>query len=141
MAAGKLKWWEAAEILGITDRQLRRMRQRYEEHGYDGLYDYRKRRPSPKRAPMKTVEQVLHLYRERYYDFNVRHFHEKLASGGARHRFKLHVGEVATAGCGAGEAAAPARSASQASAPSAHAGDAVAHRCQPACLVSGRALV
>jgi hypothetical protein len=25
-AAGKLKWWEAAEILGITDRQLRRMR-------------------------------------------------------------------------------------------------------------------
>jgi len=77
-AAGQLKWWEAAEILGITDRQLRRMRQRYEEHGYDGLYDYRKRRPSPKRAPMKTVEQVLHLYRERYYDFNVRHFHEKL---------------------------------------------------------------
>ena len=77
-AAGKLKWWEAAEILGITDRQLRRMRQRYEEHGYDGLYDYRKRRPSPKRAPMKTVEQVLHLYQERYYDFNVRHFHEKL---------------------------------------------------------------
>jgi len=77
-AAGKLKWWEAAEILGITDRQLRRMRQSYEEHGYDGLYDYRKRRPSPKRAPMKTVEQVLHLYRERYYDFNVRHFHEKL---------------------------------------------------------------
>src|SRR5690349_161245 len=56
-AAGQLKWWEAAEILGITDRQLRRMRQRYEEHGYDGLYDYRKRRPSPKRAPMKTVKR------------------------------------------------------------------------------------
>jgi transposase len=77
-AAGKLKWWEAAEILGITDRQLRRMRQRYEKHGYDGLYDYRRRGPSPKRASMQTVEQVLHLYRERYYDCNVRHFHEKL---------------------------------------------------------------
>jgi len=27
---------------------------------------------------MQTVEQVLHLYREKYFDFNVRHFHEKL---------------------------------------------------------------
>jgi hypothetical protein len=45
--AGKLKWWEEAEILGITDRQLRRIRERYAEHGYDGLYDYRKRQPSP----------------------------------------------------------------------------------------------
>jgi hypothetical protein len=38
--AGKLKWWQAAEILGITDRQLRRIRERYAEHGYDGLYGY-----------------------------------------------------------------------------------------------------
>lgn len=51
--------------------------QRYEEHGYDGLYDYRKQQPSPKRVPMATLEKVLHLYREKYYDFNVRHFHEK----------------------------------------------------------------
>jgi transposase len=76
--AGSLKWWEAAEIIGVTDRTMRRWRQRYEEGGYDGLYDYRKRRPSPKRVPLKTVETVLQLYREKYFDFNVRHFHEKL---------------------------------------------------------------
>ena len=35
--AGKLKWWDAAEILGTSDRSLRRWRKRYEEHGYDGL--------------------------------------------------------------------------------------------------------
>jgi hypothetical protein len=51
---------------------------RYQEYGYDGLYDHRKRRPSPKRIPMETVEKVLQLYREKYFDFNVRHFHEKL---------------------------------------------------------------
>jgi hypothetical protein len=34
--AGKLKWWEAAEILGITDRQLRRIRERYAEWGNGG---------------------------------------------------------------------------------------------------------
>lgn len=76
--AGSLKWWEAAEIIGVTDRTMRRWRERYEEQGYDGLFDHRKRRPSPKRVPLKTVEKVLGLYREKYFDFNVRHFHEKL---------------------------------------------------------------
>jgi transposase len=77
-AAGKLKWWEAAEIMGVTDRTMRRWRERLNEHGYSGLWDYRKRSPSPKRVPMKTVEEVLQLYLEKYFDFNVQHFYEKL---------------------------------------------------------------
>ena len=76
--AGSLKWWEAAEIIGVSDRTMRRWRERYQERGYDGLYDRRKRRPSPKRVALKTAETVLQLYREKYFDFNVRHFHEKL---------------------------------------------------------------
>ena len=77
--AGSLKWWEAAEIIGVTDRTMRRWRERYEKDGYDGLYDYRKQQPSPKRIAVKTLEEVLQLYREKYFDFNVRHFHEKLS--------------------------------------------------------------
>src|SRR5438270_9012575 len=65
-AAGKLKWWEAAEIMGVTDRTMRRWRERLDEHGYSGLWDYRKQQPSPKRVAMETVEQVLQLYREKY---------------------------------------------------------------------------
>jgi len=76
--AGKLKWWEAAEIIGVTDRTMRRWRERYQEHGYSGLWDYRKRSPSPKRIPVEVLEKVLQLYREKYYDLNVQHFHEKL---------------------------------------------------------------
>jgi transposase len=76
--AGTLKWWEAAEIIGVSDRTMRRWRERYQENGYDGLYDWRKRCPSPKRVPLKTAEAVLQFYREKYFDFNVRHFHEKL---------------------------------------------------------------
>jgi len=76
--AGKLKWWEAAEIIGVTDRTMRRWRERYQEHGYSGLWDYRKRSPSPKRIAVEVLEQVLGLYREKYFDFNVQHFHEKL---------------------------------------------------------------
>jgi transposase len=76
--AKKITWWQAAEIIGISDRSLRRWRWRYEQHGYDGLFDRRRGRPSPKRVPLPTVEEVLRLYPERYHDFNVRHFHEKL---------------------------------------------------------------
>src|SRR5512137_1410917 len=76
--AKKITWWQAAEIIGVTDRTMRRWRERLEEHGYDGLADRRKGRPSPKRVPLKECEEVLRLYQERYGDCNVRHFHEKL---------------------------------------------------------------
>ena len=77
--AKRITWWQAAEIIGISDRSMRRWRERYEEHGYDGLLDRRRGAPSGRRVPLAQVEQVLGLYRERYFDLNVRHFHEKLA--------------------------------------------------------------
>ena len=76
--SGQINWIQAAEILGMSDRQLRRWRQRWKAQGYDGLFDRRRQQPSPKRVPVDEVEQVLRLYRERYYDFNVKHFVEKL---------------------------------------------------------------
>lgn len=74
----QITWWQAAEILGMTPRNIRRYRQRLEKWGYDGLIDGRTRRPSARKVPFALLEQVLLLYRERYFDFNVRHFHEKL---------------------------------------------------------------
>jgi len=76
--AKKISWWEAAEIIGVTDRTMRRWRERLEEHGYSGLADRRKNKPSEKRVPLATAEEVLRLYQETYYDLNIRHFHEKL---------------------------------------------------------------
>src|SRR3989304_6082750 len=66
--AKRITWWQAAEIMGISVRQMRRWRWRYERHGYDGLYDRRRGKPSPRRVPLATVEQVLALYREKYFD-------------------------------------------------------------------------
>jgi transposase len=40
--AKKITWWQAAEILGISDRHMRRWRERYQEFGYDGLMDRRR---------------------------------------------------------------------------------------------------
>src|SRR6202049_2804054 len=76
--AKKIKWWQAAEILGLSDRSMRGRRGGHEALGYYGFFDRRQGKPSPKRVPVALVEQVLALYRDRYFDLNVRHFHEKL---------------------------------------------------------------
>jgi len=77
--AMKISWWQAAEILGISERTRRRWKFGYAKHGFRALYDKRKGKPSWKKAPAAEVEQVLGLYRDRYYDLNVVHFLEKLA--------------------------------------------------------------
>jgi len=76
--AKKISWMEAAEIAGVTDRTIRRIRDRFEEFGYTGLFDQRRGKRSIHRIPMETAEEVLRLYKEVYFDLNVRHFHEKL---------------------------------------------------------------
>ena len=48
--AKRISWWQAAEILGISDRSMRRWRERYRKHGYDGLLDRRRGKPSGKRV-------------------------------------------------------------------------------------------
>jgi transposase len=97
--AGKITWWQAAEILGFSDRHLRRIRERYQEFGYESMFDKRRGQPSPKRVPFATVEKVLALYREKYFDLNVRHFHEKL---GEQHDIDLSYTWVKSVLQGAG---------------------------------------
>lgn len=76
--SGEIKWYQAAQILGISDRQMRRWKKCYERYGYDGLFDRRRKIPSPRRIAFDTAKEVLRLYREEYFDFNVRHFHEEI---------------------------------------------------------------
>ena len=63
--AKKLSWIEAAEIAGMSVRNMQRMRQRYVEGGYTGLFDQRRGKRSVLRIPMETAERVLALYRDR----------------------------------------------------------------------------
>src|ERR1700722_9348364 len=138
--AKKITWWQAAEILGLSDRQMRRLHGRYREHGYEGALDRRVGQPSPKRVPLAVVEQVLALYQEKYFDLNVRHFHEKLREA-ASDSAELYVGEESVARSGVGTSGTEARSASAAAGAAAFAGDSAAHRWQAAPVVSGPPLV
>ena len=74
--AGSLTWLQAADILDIHPRSLRRWRARYEQDPVLGLLDRRRQRPSHLTAPRAEVQRILHLYRESYEGFNVRHFHQ-----------------------------------------------------------------
>lgn len=82
----RITWLQAADIIRVSARQLRRWRGDWEKYGYDGLFDRRLGKPSPKRVPVKTVQEVLRLYREKYNGFSVQHFHEKLVE---EHKIQL----------------------------------------------------
>ena len=49
--AGVLSMKDAGELLGVSERQFRRFRDRYEEDGEEGLRDRRLGRTSPKKVP------------------------------------------------------------------------------------------
>jgi transposase len=76
--AGGLSMLEAGELLGMSERQFRRYRDRYEEDGIEGLRDRRVGKRSPRRVPAEEAERMLGLYGCSYRGWNVKHFHEHL---------------------------------------------------------------
>jgi len=82
---GRLSCEEAAELLGVSVSTFGRSRRRYDAEGAQGLYDRRIGQASARRVPVDEVTKVIELYATRYFDFNVKHFHEKLVS---EHGFK-----------------------------------------------------
>ncbi|MCA1568138.1 MAG: ISNCY family transposase [Acidobacteria bacterium] len=84
--AKKITWIQAAEILGVSPRHMRRWKEKYEQFGFHALFDGRRGKTSPRRVPAAVLDEVLRLYREQYFDLNVKHFHEKLTQ---QHGFRV----------------------------------------------------
>jgi len=72
--AGKMSWLQAADVLGISARTMRRWRFKFARYGVDGLLDRRRRSPSPRALRTGELRRWLRLYRERYAGYNARHF-------------------------------------------------------------------
>jgi len=72
---GRLSQFEAAQLLGMSERNFRRYCRRFEEEGLDGLIDRRLEQVSHRRAPVDEVMAVQERYRSRYAGWNVKHFH------------------------------------------------------------------
>jgi hypothetical protein len=66
---GNLKPGLAAQRLGITGRQLRRLVRRYRDEGPSGLASRSRGQPGNHQLPPGTAERALGLIRDRYADF------------------------------------------------------------------------
>lgn len=77
--AGDLSWVQAAQVLGITMRHMRRIRRGYERWGMSAVMDQRGGRPRRRRISVGTIEMLCRLKREVYADFSVRHFFEQVS--------------------------------------------------------------
>src|SRR3954464_12675052 len=73
--ARKLSCVEAAELLGMSERHFRRLRDAYEERGAEGIIARRRGRASGRRAGVDEIAWVIEAFRTRYFDFTAKHFH------------------------------------------------------------------
>jgi transposase len=73
---GLLSQREAAELLGCSERQFRRYRDRFEEEGEAGLIDRRLGQPSRRAIAAAEQERMLALYRARHQGWTAKHFHD-----------------------------------------------------------------
>lgn len=69
---------KAAELVGLSSRQLRRMIKRVREEGDDGISHRSRGRASNRRLPQKVKDKVLKLYQGQYSDFGPTLASEKL---------------------------------------------------------------
>ena len=76
--AGQLSWMQVSEVLGITARQVRRIRRAVERHGMEALIDQRGGRPRRKWIKAGTIAMLCRLKRDIYGDFSVQHFYEQV---------------------------------------------------------------
>ena len=68
---------QAAQLLGVCERNFRRYIDRYEEAGLEGLMDKRISEVSSRKAPVDEVLRLEALYKERYDGWSVKHFFER----------------------------------------------------------------
>lgn len=77
--AGRVTAREAAEVLGLSVRQTRRLIAAFRKEGAAGLAHGNRGKPSPRRTPESVRKRILELARGEYRDYNDTHFAEKLA--------------------------------------------------------------
>ena len=75
----RLKQRKAAEILGVSERHVRRLLRMYRQEGEKGLISKRRGKPSNNRLAREVVDKARDLIYERYHDFGPTLAQEKLS--------------------------------------------------------------
>jgi transposase len=77
--AGKIRAQRAAELLGISKRQFRRLVAAYRQKGIAALAHGNRGRVPANRISEQVRQEILRLAKETYHDYNDCHFTEELA--------------------------------------------------------------
>jgi transposase len=88
IAERRLTQRRAAELLALTERQIRRLYRAFKSHGAAGMVSAKRGKPSNRRLSQETRRRALELIRARYGDFGPTLAHEKLTE---QHGLKLSV--------------------------------------------------
>lgn len=73
-----LKQKEAAKVLGVSERHIRRMLRAYRQTGAEGMVSKRRGKPSNNQLKTEVRQQVIDLIYSQYPDFGPTFAHEKL---------------------------------------------------------------
>ena len=84
--ARQLTWLQAAQVLGITPRHMRRVRRVIERYGMEAVLAQPRGRTRRRRIRAGTIELLIRLKRDLYADFSVRHFYEQVTE---KHQVKV----------------------------------------------------
>lgn len=74
----EIKQKQAARILGLSERQVRRLKRRYKKEGTEGLVHKSRGRLSNRKIPDKEINRAIEIIKKRYYDFGPTFALEKL---------------------------------------------------------------
>ena len=84
--ARQITWLQAAQILRISARQMRRIRRQVEQFGMSVVLDQRGKRPRRRLIKAATIEMLIRFKRDVYPDFSLRHFYEQVSE---KHQVKM----------------------------------------------------
>src|SRR5579872_6794485 len=84
--AREITWLQAAQILRVSARQMRRIRRQVEQFGMSVVLDQRGKRPRRRLIKAATIEMLIRLKRDVYPDFSLRHFYEQVSE---KHQVKV----------------------------------------------------
>jgi hypothetical protein len=76
---GHLTLAQAASLMGVSYRHAIRLKQRFLQQGCKGSNDGNLHNHHTRKSPRSFKQTILQLRQSIYYDFNLRHFQEKLA--------------------------------------------------------------
>ena len=74
----EIKSAEAAKLLGVTKRQVRRQKRRYQQEGVKGLIHRGRGKASNRKISEEEIKQVMNIVQTKYHDFGPTFASEKL---------------------------------------------------------------